>query len=63
MASIESEEQNTVKYDHVIRKWEKGNKKDKKRGKGNVGCGWTKKKKCIIVPTDIVRSLCVRLEA
>ena len=44
VASIESEEQKTVKYDQVIRKWEKGNKKDKKRGKGNVGCGWTKKK-------------------
>ena len=61
MASIEREEQKTVKYDQVIRKWEKGNKKDKKRGKGNVGGEWTRKK--IIVSTDIVRSLCVRLEA
>ena len=38
-------------------------KKDKKKREGQRRLGVDKKKKWIMVPTDIVRSLCVRLEA
>ena len=45
MASIESEEQETVKYDRVIRKWEKGNKKrQEKEGRATSAGGGQKKK-------------------
>ena len=37
-------------------------KKTRKEGRETSAVGG-QKKKCIIVPTDIVRSLCVRLEA